>query len=1102
MFSPTSPFSSWIRFAGSKLGCALAALVFVTDGSVRAQTSGTVTTIGGAFEGFADGDNQVSQFRTPTGLALDASDNLFIADYGNNAVRVMRLSDQVVSTYAHVTGPIAVAVDRLQNLYVAAQGNGSLLKFDSFGNLRGTVLGGLVQPTAVTTDTNGSVYVAEAGGVVHRLDTNGVPALYRSLGRGSVFRGVAVMQDGRLAVSDSGTEVIWLFDGPGDNPHPIAGTLNTPGFADGPLDVARFNQPFQIAAGPNNSIVVADRFNHRIRLVGCDGMTRTLFGVDSSKWETGPPNSGIFPGWLDGPVSFVESRDPYGVAVSGQGTVYDTEVYYHLVRQATGLAFPGPCGVQTNGTNIVIPLPVFTPNSGFYPNGVDITVTATNGAAFGPLVHVYYTLNGTEPGPNNTTGGEVTLAAGKGVLHLPGPIDLAGLKIKAVEGDNSSATVSALPTIVPAPILTPNSGYYPMGVRVNITSTNGFPEGVQLFYTLNGTEPTTNSAPVLVENGQRFIIVRDAGVDLRSLKVKAFWGPNVGTTVSGQPVSFADSSLGGQLGIAPPLNGDRFFAGIGSTIVLPVVVNMKAGQTLKSLQFVVEVGPKAGAVALASKAQFRVLPISSNDFIQVISATTSSPTTNYNITSTSAKVAVAFVGPDTGFVVNNFAVVAMLGIQFRAGAGVDEGDEYSIRVSNISATSDGVQKSVSLAALPTRTIQLSNIPYMLGDTSPASWYNAGDFGDRVLDNSDVNNALFASLGFRVPYDFSDAFDAMDAYPPPSTNIAGGDGSIRLLDWLTILRRAIGFDPDMWARVRGTDGLLHAFPTNAIMPEQSVLARQSAGNAWSRDALLSAGVAERVIPGGSARVPLMARVDAGKRITALQFVAYVQPEGVTPGVNGVKFTPAAGVPAPTLTGNNPPGAHLDNGAYVVWQNFDPGLSGTVTLGVLEFTAPDFTITGQHYTIFCDAVSGAGEDESGAQFQPEFETMRGAAWIDSNAQSLPDSVPDEWKMHFFGSLAAPEAQGGADPDHDGLSNMEEWKAGSNPATSDWRFRIANDVFTLRWAGESGHSYSVERRPADSNTWTRVASSLQGADGFLEYSEKNVGSAKAYFYRVRRE
>src|SRR5450432_3489312 len=97
---------------------------------------GVVTTFAGGSlggEGFADGPAGQASFNTPSGLALDTSGNLYVADTGNNRIR--KITPQgLVSTVAgdgtagHVDGsaaqarfdgPIGIAVDPRGNIYVA-----------------------------------------------------------------------------------------------------------------------------------------------------------------------------------------------------------------------------------------------------------------------------------------------------------------------------------------------------------------------------------------------------------------------------------------------------------------------------------------------------------------------------------------------------------------------------------------------------------------------------------------------------------------------------------------------------------------------------------------------------------------------------------------------------------------------------------------------------------------------------------------------------------------------------------------------------------------------------------------------------------------------
>lgn len=63
--------------------------LFVIDGNrIRKVTSqGVVSTIAGSTEGFADGDGIMAKFKAPFGLAIDAQNNIYVADANNNRIR-------------------------------------------------------------------------------------------------------------------------------------------------------------------------------------------------------------------------------------------------------------------------------------------------------------------------------------------------------------------------------------------------------------------------------------------------------------------------------------------------------------------------------------------------------------------------------------------------------------------------------------------------------------------------------------------------------------------------------------------------------------------------------------------------------------------------------------------------------------------------------------------------------------------------------------------------------------------------------------------------------------------------------------------------------
>ena len=170
--------------------------VFVADSAnntIRMITGGVVTTLAGTagVTGSADGTGSAAEFHGPNGVAVDTKGNIFVADSGNNTIRMVTPGGNVttlagnsdplngagfadgVGAAAKFNVPNEVAVDAAGNIYVADSLNRRVRKV-----------------TQTPTGTNGVVTTLAGSGALGHADGVGTAATF------SHVEGVAVDSSG------------------------------------------------------------------------------------------------------------------------------------------------------------------------------------------------------------------------------------------------------------------------------------------------------------------------------------------------------------------------------------------------------------------------------------------------------------------------------------------------------------------------------------------------------------------------------------------------------------------------------------------------------------------------------------------------------------------------------------------------------------------------------------------------------------------------------------------------------------------------------------------------------------------------------------------
>ena len=295
--------------------------VYISDtgnNKIRMVTStGIITTFAGTGTMGSSGDGGAAtsaQLNSPFGVSVGISGIVYIADYGNYKIRIVSSTgiittiagtgtagsngDGGASSSARLNNPAGVWVDTSGKVYIADNGNNKIRMVNSAGiitTFAGTGADGisgdggaatsaqLSGPNGVSVGTSGTVYIADTNNLKIRMVTStGIittfagTGAYGSSGDGGAATsaqlyipfGVSVDISGNVYIADYLNYKIRMVTSTGIITT-IAGTGALGSSGDGGAATsAQLNHPSGVSVDISGKVYVADYFNHEIRMVG------------------------------------------------------------------------------------------------------------------------------------------------------------------------------------------------------------------------------------------------------------------------------------------------------------------------------------------------------------------------------------------------------------------------------------------------------------------------------------------------------------------------------------------------------------------------------------------------------------------------------------------------------------------------------------------------------------------------------------------------------------------------------------------------------------------------------------------------------------------
>jgi len=533
-----------------------------------------------------------AQLNGPTGMVFDASGNFYLSDQNISMIEKINTSGQIVSfagggsnaptstpqaaLTVGLNNPAGLAVDGAGDLYIADFSNDLIEQVNLAGELVVVAGGGTIVPTStvqssltaslgniegVEVDGAGNIFIADGQNIgngnnmVEKVTTVGAPLNfpYTNVGSTSVPQSLKLTNIGNKSLTLSSVSATTDF------PLQTSGTCTVTAHSGQSLATST-NCSLNYAFDPTTGGVLDESATLTDNNLNTSGATQLLsftgtgLGGTNVATPTFSPGAGSY-----GPAQTVTiSSSTSGATIyyttngttpTTGSTLYSSPITVSTSETVEALAVKtgytnsaiGSAVYVINGT---VATPTFSPGAGTYSSAQTVTISSATSDTT-----IYYTTNGTTPTTSSTQyTAPITVSVSETVEALA-----------AKTGYTNSAIGSAAYVIngtVATPTFSPVAGSYGPAQTVTISSATS---GATIYYTTNGTTPTTSSTlyssaitvsasetveALAVKTGYTNSAIGSAAYVINGTVATPTFSPVAGTYSSAQTVTISSATSG------------------------------------------------------------------------------------------------------------------------------------------------------------------------------------------------------------------------------------------------------------------------------------------------------------------------------------------------------------------------------------------------------------------------------------------------------------------------------------------------------------------------------------------------------------------------------